>query len=253
MATAKTLYWIRHAQSRHNVTQEAAEKKLLERFPGSAGGATKADDFPGYRDARKAAMFEALNGEEVFDSPLTAQGVEQAQRLRPEAERLVQECGVQVVLTSSLRRTTLTARTAFGGLQVPIVAWDELREVAGAFDCERRAALSQQAEMFPDVDFTACSQEDRLWVQYYRDANAQAVERGVEVLDLIIDSRPETILAVVSHGAFSHGAVFRSPHPRICSTCSPPRLNCEVVGVQVVRDDAGVFTLTPLKDDTARL
>jgi hypothetical protein len=31
---AKTLYWIRHAQSRHNVTQEAAEKDLLARFPG---------------------------------------------------------------------------------------------------------------------------------------------------------------------------------------------------------------------------
>jgi broad specificity phosphatase PhoE len=218
---------------------------------GTVGGATKADAFPGYRDARKAAMFAALNGDAVFDSPLTAQGIEQAEALQPEAKRLVEECGVEVVLTSSLRRTTLTAWTAFGGL-VPIVAWDELREVAGAFDCERRAVLSQQIAMFPKVDFTACSEEDTLWVQYYRDANAQAVTRGVEVLDRIIDSR-WTSLAVVSHGAFSHGAVFDSPHPRINSTCSPPRLNCEVVGVRIDRDGAGVFTLSPLEDVTAKL
>eukprot|EP01043_Picozoa_sp_COSAG02_P095181 COSAG02_NODE_31560_length_531_cov_1.180556_1_plen_61_part_01 len=61
-------------------------------------------------------MFEALNGEEVFDSPLTAQGIEQARALQHEAERMVQERGVEVVLTSSLRRTIQTAWTAFGGL-----------------------------------------------------------------------------------------------------------------------------------------
>ena len=142
--------------------------------------------------------------------------------------------------------------TAFGGLGIPVVAWDELREVAGAFDCERRAVLSEQKALFPAVDFTACSEDDTLWVQYYRDANAQAVARGVEVLDLIMDSRTETALAVVSHGAFSHGAVFNSPHPRIRSTCSPPRLNCEIVGVKITRDD-GVFILSPLTDTTARL
>ena len=219
---------------------------------GTVGGATKTDAFPGYREARKAAMFEALNGEEVFDSPLTAQGIEQAKALRPEAERLVQERGVEVVLTSSLRRTTLTAWIAFGGL-VPIVAWDELREVAGAFDCERRAALSEQIAMFPKVDFTNCSDDDTLWVQYYRDANAQAVARGVEVLGRILDSRAETTLAVVSHGAFSHGAVFNSPDPQIRSFCSAPRLNCEIVGVRIDRDDAGVFTLSPRGDVAARL
>jgi broad specificity phosphatase PhoE len=247
----KTLYWIRHAQSRHNVTQEAAEEELLERFPGTVGGATKAGDFPGYREARKAAMFTALNGDAVFDSPLTAEGVEQAEALRPQAEQLVREGGVELVLTSSLRRTTLTAVTAFGGL-VPVVALDELREVAGAFDCERRAALSEQVAMFPKVDFSSCSSSDVLWVQFYRDANAQAVARGVEVLDLIMD-RPEQVLAVVSHGAFSSGAVFGSPHPRIRSSCSPPRLNCEVRGVVISRADGndGVFTLAPLEDNTA--
>lgn len=248
----KTLYWIRHAQSRHNVTQEAAERKLLELFPGTAGGATNANGFPGYREARKKAMFEALNGSEVFDSPLTAQGVKQAEALRLQAERLVQKCGVEVVLTSSLRRTTQTAWTAFGGL-APVVAWDELREVAGAFDCERRAVLSEQSALFPQVDFTACSKQDILWVQYYRDAKAQAVARGVEVLDLIMDARAEMTLAVVSHGAFSSDAVFGSSHPRIRSNCSPPRLNCEVVGVRVDRDDTGSFTLSPLETTAARL
>jgi hypothetical protein len=62
MATSKTLYWIRHARSLHNDRQEVAEEKLLEQFPGSSGGTTDASVFDGYREARKLAMFEALNG-----------------------------------------------------------------------------------------------------------------------------------------------------------------------------------------------
>ena len=197
----KTLFWIRHAHSLHNERQEAKEEELLERFPGSTGGTTDASKFPGYRDARKEAMFEALNGDDVFDSPLTAEGIEQAEALRPEAARLVESAGVEVALTSSLKRTTSTAWTAFGG-RVPVVALDVLREVAGAFDCERRDTLSAQRAAFPEVDWSACSEEDTLWVQYYRDANKEAVGRGVEALELIM-ARPEQTLAVVSHGAFS--------------------------------------------------
>ena len=191
-------------------------------------------------------MFEALNGADVFDSPLTAVGVAEAEALRPEAERLVNEGGVEAVLTSSLKRTTMTAWTAFGGV-VPVIALDELREIAGAFDCEKRDQLSVQVGMFPEVDWSSCSAEDTLWVPYYRDATAAAVERGVAVLDMVMD-RPEQTLAVVSHGAFSSGAVFGSKHARISSSCQPPRLNCEVRGVRVTRGADGVFTLAPLED-----
>lgn len=246
MAATKTLYWIRHARSLHNDRQEVAEEQLLEAFPGSTGGTTDAAAFEGYREARKAAMFTALNGDDVFDSPLTAVGVAEAEALRPDARKLVAEGGVEVVLTSSLKRTTLTAWSAFGGL-VPVIGLDELREIAGAFDCERRDRLAVQVEMFPGVDFSCCSAEDDLWVDYYRDATAAAVERGVEVLDMIMD-RPEQTLAVVSHGAFSSGAVFGSNHARIRSSCQPPRLNCEVRGVRMTRGADGIFTLTPLED-----
>jgi hypothetical protein len=86
-----------------------------------------------------------------------------------------------------------------------------------------------------------------LWVDYYRDATVSAIERGVGVLDLIMD-RPEQTLAVVSHGAFSSEAVFGSKHARIKSSCAPPRLNYEVRGVRVTRGADGVFILVSLEE-----
>eukprot|EP00930_Biecheleria_cincta_P095640 TRINITY_DN87588_c0_g1_i1.p1 TRINITY_DN87588_c0_g1~~TRINITY_DN87588_c0_g1_i1.p1 ORF type:complete len:246 (+),score=32.37 TRINITY_DN87588_c0_g1_i1:82-819(+) len=240
MGKVKTVYWIRHAHAIHNERQEHAERQLLESFPGSSAATASKE----YRQARKAALKIALNGIDVFDSPLSSKGCEQADALRVEASKLVADAGVEVVLTSSLRRTVATAWTAFGKL-VPVIAHDELREIAGAFDCEKRVRLSVTTAMFPHVDFSACSEEDTLWVQQYREATAQAVNRGVRALELVM-AREEKTLAVVSHGAFSSGAVFGSPHSRIKSSCDPPRLNCEVRAVQIVENADGTFILTPV-------
>ena len=56
---------------------------------------------------------------------------------------------LQLVVSCSLRRTLRTAVEPFAGLGVPFVALDQLREVAGAFDCERRRPLAEIATEFP--------------------------------------------------------------------------------------------------------
>ena len=222
-------------QAAHNAAQEGVERVMSERHRPTQAGSTE------YQKERKRRMFEALNGEGMLDPMLTPVGVGQVEQLRATAERLVADAGVEAVLSSSLRRSLLTAAAFEGRRQcVPIVALDELREVAGAFECERRRPRTEIAAEFPSVDLRHCSAEDGLWVPFYRDALKAAVVRGVEALELIM-ARPESTLVVVSHGAFMAAAVFGSQHPCVISSCDPPRQNCEVQGVHLSRsyNDAG--------------
>eukprot|EP00746_Dinoflagellata_sp_MGD_P034187 gnl/MRDRNA2_/MRDRNA2_181618_c0_seq1.p1 gnl/MRDRNA2_/MRDRNA2_181618_c0~~gnl/MRDRNA2_/MRDRNA2_181618_c0_seq1.p1 ORF type:complete len:246 (+),score=58.22 gnl/MRDRNA2_/MRDRNA2_181618_c0_seq1:170-907(+) len=234
---SKKVFWIRHGHALHNAAQEQVDAVLCEKYPDMSDRTT-----PGFIEERKKMMFAALNGEDMLDPPLSAKGKLQVQQFHQEAEKIVRFHGVEVVLSSSLQRALMTA-TAFEG--VPIVALDELREVAGAFDCERRRPLSVLAEEFPNVEFGFCSQDDLLWTQYYRDAMKQSVARGVQALEVIM-ARPEKTLAIVSHGAFMATAVFSSPHPQMKSTSEPPRYNCEMKEVQIRREANGSFSITPL-------
>eukprot|EP01048_Picozoa_sp_COSAG05_P007258 COSAG05_NODE_507_length_9159_cov_53.489183_4_plen_292_part_00 len=261
-AAVKTVYFVRHAHAAHNAAQEAAEATLISRHPeidwdSSSGTGTAMPDVSqlpaDVKAERKELMFIALNGELMFDPGLTAAGALQVQQLRSAAARLVND-GLQAVMSSSLRRTLQTA-SAFEG--VPIVAMDELREVAGAFDCERRRPRADIAAEFPSVDLSGVSAEDMLWTQFYRDAMKQSPQRGFNALCTIMD-RPESIVAIISHGAFMQAGIFNSSHPRVSSSCGPPRHNCEIVGVTLTRsrDASGhdSFHLAPLHfESTSKL
>eukprot|EP01048_Picozoa_sp_COSAG05_P003559 COSAG05_NODE_167_length_15185_cov_7.875779_4_plen_82_part_00 len=69
-----------------------------------------------------------------LDADLTLKGVQQLQGLQPQAEEMVAHAGVELVISSSMRRTLRTAVEPFSDLGVPFVAYDELREVAGRFE-----------------------------------------------------------------------------------------------------------------------
>ena len=150
---------------------------------------------------------------------------------------------------------------------------DELREVAGTFDCERRRPLAEIAADFPQVDVSGCSPVDELWVEDRYRATAEARDRAVQALDAIA-ARPEQVVAVVSHGATMGGAwrctlchSFRSrtklirprvavlfagaesygvaKHPRVACELDPPRKNCEVVATTLTKDRVtGLLTLS---------
>ena len=142
----------------------------------------------------------------------------------------------------------------FDGL-CPIVAMDQLREVAGAFDCERRRPLAEISAQFPQVDLSVCSAEDTYWVADRAQASAEALERAVEALDTIMSERPERVVAIVSHGAtmaaiFGRGSAAAPAsgprHPRVQCAMDPPKLNCEVVASVLSKDPATkIMTLEP--------
>jgi broad specificity phosphatase PhoE len=263
---AQTLCWVRHAHALHNEAQEAAEVELRRQFPGwdgsphtsrsssnSGSGGDGADRVPppGYLQARRAAMFSCLNGEGVHDSRLSERGLGQLPELRRVAEGMVRRERVEVVLSSSLSRTLATAVGAFQGLGVPIVALDELREVAGAFDCERRRARATLEAEFPTVDLSLCAAVDTMWVKRYREATKLAVRRGYDVLELIAE-RPERSIAIVSHGAFMATGIFGSAHPRVSCDVAPPRLNCEVQRVLLRRQSVDTREPPQLGCESAR-
>jgi len=255
----------------------------------------------GFRKAaslRREAVWAALNSGHV-DADLTPKGVsrfaiacdvevcseggacgfqvDQVEELRPKAQAMV-EGGVQLVVSSSMRRTLKTATGAFGSTGLSFVGIDEIREVAGTFDCERRRPLQEiigeQAEQGQFVDFASCSAVDEYWVQERDLATAQALERAVsgkplstaERIDPLrsvfrlhfscraVSDRPHFLFGVRAAldviaarpeqkiAVVSHGAtmgvLFSGSHPRVACNIDPPRQNCEVVATVLTHDPA---------------
>lgn len=233
------VYWIRHAHGTHNAAQEEAEEAVAE-----AQSELRKSDPKKYASVRKEAIWDALGSRHV-DADLTPKGVGQVEALIPQAKAMADD-GVQLVVTSSLRCTLKTATGAFGTLGLPFVGIDEIREVAGTFDCERRRPLTdivtEQAEHGQFVDFGTCMELVEYWVQDRDLAIGQALERAVSALGTIA-ARPEQTIAVVSHGA-TMGVLFSGKHARVSCKIAPPRSNCEVVATILTHDlTTGMFTL----------
>jgi broad specificity phosphatase PhoE len=255
----KIVYWIRHAEGTHNVAQEEAMRAYRKANPRAKRAAMGE---AAYAAGMGVAINTALRHGHT-DADLTTNGVAQLQALRPKAAAMVAASGpgsaaLQLVVSSSLRRTLRTAVEPFAGLGVPFVALDQLREVAGAFDCERRRPLAEIAAQFPGVDTAALAAEDTYWVADRAQASAEALERAVEALDIVMTARPEQVVALVSHGA-TMAAVFGrgssaapargARHPRIVCAMDPPKRNCEVVATVLSRDPVTkTLTLEPWVD-----
>eukprot|EP00457_Paulinella_chromatophora_P012340 gb/GEZN01012544.1/.p1 GENE.gb/GEZN01012544.1/~~gb/GEZN01012544.1/.p1 ORF type:complete len:275 (+),score=33.67 gb/GEZN01012544.1/:179-1003(+) len=136
------------------------------------------------------------------DALLTPEGIEQVRRLKNSYSQHATLNGVEIVLTSPLTRALQTAVGVFGDSQVPIKALAELCEhKRHLHDIGRPKAELEDRWSDSGVDFSAVSQQE--W--WYTNDEAEPEERLWERVTWIkaeLASRPEKVIAIVSHSNF---------------------------------------------------
>ncbi len=183
----KVVHFIRHGQASHNALAAAS---------GAAACGCKRSS-PDGRDTPQASC--PYNADAAFDSPLTPTGRDQARALADTCAGL----GVQLVVSSPLRRTIQTALHAFGDfidedLLEPVVLHDMLREQHGMHRCDqRRDTATIKAEFGTRVDTDGLAPSDEMWTDQResKDSVADRCEQFVSWLML----QPEENIAVVAH------------------------------------------------------
>ena len=171
--TAKTIHFIRHAQSAHNA-------RVLE--------VTNEDS---------VRMDPALR-----DAPLTALGQAQATALRSDIAGLPE---IELVVTSPLTRAIQTTLAGFDGHPAPRLVEQLHREHQDSF-CDIGRAPAALAADFPTLRFDHL---DDPWWHEDPDHDAPFVRETLDALQQRVSAfadwlsdRPERVIAVVGHGTF---------------------------------------------------
>lgn len=170
---AKTIHFIRHAQSLHNArVLEVPDEDIARRDPS------------------------------LRDAPLTELGHSQARALTAEVTQLQD---VEIVITSPLTRAIQTMLTAFADHPARRIVEHRHREHQDSF-CDIGRAPDQLAAEFPMLRFDHL--ENPWWSEvpyhdgpYLREPLDQLAHR-VEVFADWLQTRPEQTIAVVGHGTF---------------------------------------------------
>lgn len=206
----KKVHFIRHAEGFHNVaTHETGDNHCLLRG-----------------DAAAAAH-------PLYDSRLTAVGIEQAEKLkeilahRPSGGRSF--TSFDLVVCSPLTRTCETARHIFGrartpgtpafldpgkapedsqeyaaGVPVPaprVLVREECRERWGHYVCDGRRSIKDISAEFPDFDFSEIRHDEDAFYGDDRETDDHCCDRAVKFLEWL-NQRPEKCIAVVTHSSF---------------------------------------------------
>eukprot|EP00466_Bigelowiella_natans_P006643 jgi/Bigna1/147076/aug1.128_g21784 len=158
----KIVYFVRHGQGYHNLGKRSPVDKLAR-----------------------------CNDMDLFDASLTSVGEDQASRIQDISLKLRPE----IIYVSPMRRTLQTGTLAFKTVDVPFIAFEELREVYGCTSSQRRKASIAKAE-FPKVDFSRITEDDLEWTAV--ESPGHLKERQIRFLNYI-RNRPERTLGVVTH------------------------------------------------------
>jgi broad specificity phosphatase PhoE len=126
---------------------------------------------------------------------LTAEG-------RRQAEQLIGAVGgIQLVVSSPLRRTLQTALHAFPALERPAVVYEGLREQIGMHQCDRRRATAAiDAEFGKQVDLATLPAADELWSEQ-RESKDSVADRGAAFTHWLMQL-PDHQIAVTTHHHF---------------------------------------------------
>jgi broad specificity phosphatase PhoE len=133
--------------------------------------------------------------DEPYDPPLSADGVEQAQRL---GQRLRHE-GIDAIVASPFLRTVQTAHHANEALGVPIYLEPGFGEFLHPRAFERAPRLRALAELRGDYPTLADGYVPS-WAQRYPETHPELVERAQATLRALLEQLPGTLL-VVGHAA----------------------------------------------------
>ena len=176
----KTVHFIRHGQAVHNwlAAKLGAKKCGCKRSTPDGTDSPKADC--------------PYNAPAAFDPPLTEEGREQAEKLMGVAR------GVQLIVSSPLRRTLQTALHAFSGVDAPVIAHEDLREQVGMHQCDRRRDTDAiRAEFGERVCLAGLRPADELW-SLQREPKDSVADRSTRFIQWLME-RPEHEIAVTTH------------------------------------------------------
>lgn len=190
----KVVHFIRHCEGYHNqamidsTTPCTCDRDSL---------------LPNWQNELLAKYWCPYMDDKYFDSRLNDMGKEQAHSIcQPHIKSIMKgPHPPEVIITSSLRRATETARIAFDGYSVPIVASDLCREKSGLHVCDRRCPVSELRKLYPNVDYSQIPEEDPLWTEN-RENFEQCLARVYQFLGWIMTQRKERSLAVATHSAW---------------------------------------------------
>eukprot|EP00585_Thalassiosira_rotula_P008973 CAMPEP_0196146412 /NCGR_PEP_ID=MMETSP0910-20130528/22964_1 /TAXON_ID=49265 /ORGANISM="Thalassiosira rotula, Strain GSO102" /LENGTH=330 /DNA_ID=CAMNT_0041408601 /DNA_START=109 /DNA_END=1101 /DNA_ORIENTATION=+ len=206
----KKVHFIRHAEGYHNVaTKETGDNNCLLR--GSA----------------------PASAHKLYDSRLTAKGIDQAERLRahlakrPSGSRSF--TAFDLVVVSPLTRTCETALGVFGQPREPgkpaflattdapegspeklagvkvapprFLVREECRERWGHYVCDGRRPIREIAAEFPNFDFSEIVHDNDVFYTDERETDEHCCARAVKFLEWL-NKRPEKCIAVVTHSSF---------------------------------------------------
>ena len=163
-STSKTLFLIRHGQSIAN------------------------------RDYRETIEYQ--------DAGLTEQGIAQARALQKELEELQLELVVVSPLTRALQTCQNALPPSYSG---PILVLPDIAEVCSSYySCGRKRSVVQP--QFPNTfDWSNVPADGTWWWQYdkgERDESRENINARMKKFRQFIAERPETRIAVFSHGDF---------------------------------------------------
>ena len=164
----KSLYFIRHGTSQHNVLYHNLGKKV-------------------FYDTR------------YYDTKLTPEGTQQSILLSNTWKDINK---IELVLCSSLSRTLETARNIFVNMSIPIVALDVLKEFPqGLHTCNKRTEKKILIEEYTEIDFTNVDEIDTMW-NPEREETIDELNQRIDQFNHFIKKRKETEIAIIGHNSF---------------------------------------------------
>lgn len=165
----KQIYLIRHGIAQHNILF----KKIGEK---------------------------AFYDKKYYDTKLVEKGTEQSINL---GQRWKELANMDVILTSSLSRALETSQNICMGLNIPIVALDELKEYPqGLQTINKRSIKNDLIERYPGINFeNIINQEDTMWKENRIESIDELDERIKYIKEIILHKKEQNI-AIVSHSLF---------------------------------------------------
>lgn len=228
--SCKTVYFIRHAEGKHQVANEEYKKSeagkkaiaALKNIPEKKSELRTQENWP--------VAHQNPASQELIDSELTEKGKQQCQ-----AKRHI-PLPVELVVVSPLRRTLETAFLLFRGRHDKFLVHDLARERFGEFTCDQRRTLSENRAWKPSELASAKAWEDWDWATQEfaptlaerqpdlphadedaawsttREPEPHTVARS-QVLLRFLHERTESSIAVVTHSSFMRNMFGTSTVP----------------------------------------
>ena len=144
---------------------------------------------------------------EYFDTPLLAEGHNQARQL---GEKWIEKKNIQMVLVSPLFRTLETMENIFPReTKIKVIAHELVKEFPqGLHICNKRKKKSHLKYLYDYVDFSLIdSESDMLWRSNRVESVEELSERVRKVKDFL-KTRIENRIAIISHSAFLQFFMF---------------------------------------------